>query len=150
VEASNSANLFVAEFMGTPATNTIDGTAIGKGKKIVIEIFRGGSAIPVPDHIRSSLKDKQQVVMCVRPEQIALSKEHQAGFIPLRVCTTLDSGPDTHMYLQSSTGTIIAERDDARLPVKANEIVYVRFPPDSIRLYNKESGELIGLEHYVP
>jgi multiple sugar transport system ATP-binding protein len=146
---NNSANLFVAEFMGTPATNTLDGTVSVEGQESFVRLFDGEAPIPVPPHIRSGLKNKQKVVVCIRPEQIALSKKPQTGYMSLRVYTTLDSGPDTHMYLQSSTGTIIVARDDARLAVSANDVVYALFPQDAIRLYHKETGELIGREHYL-
>lgn len=146
---NNSENLFVAEFMGTPATNTLDGTVGMEGQKAVITLFDGGASIPVPEHIHSSLKNGQEVVMCVRPEQIALSKKPESGYLPLQVYTTLDSGPDTHMYLQSSTGTMIVARDDVRLPVHANDTVYARFREEAIRLYQKDTGQLIGREHYL-
>jgi multiple sugar transport system ATP-binding protein len=143
---NNSINLFVAEFMGSPATNTLDGTASVQGRKPVIELFEGKAEIPLPGDIGTSLEDRQAVVLCIRPEQITLSKEPQSGYLPLQVYTTLNSGPDTHIYLQSSTGTIVVARDDARLAVKANDTVYARFPKDAVRLYNKSSGLLIAPE----
>ncbi len=79
-----------------------------------------------------------------------LKRIHQKnGYVPLKVYTSLDSGPDTHMYLEAETGEKVIARDDAHLPLSANETVYVCFPEEAIRLYDSASGELLGRENYL-
>ena len=146
---NNSANLFVAEFMGSPATNRISGTAQLSDHEANVAVFNGTGSIPLPESVRPYLEDGRAIEFCIRPEQIHLSKEPRPNFVPLQVYTTLDSGPDTHMYLESESGERIIARDEERLDVAINETVHVGFPADAIRLYDPHSTELIGSEYYV-
>jgi multiple sugar transport system ATP-binding protein len=88
------ANLFVAEFIGSPAMNLIRGTAEGQDGKAVLRTAKG-AAIPLPE--RAGLKPGQEIVMGVRPEHVSLGAPGEPG-----LSTTLSvvepTGPEIHLY----------------------------------------------------
>jgi ABC-type sugar transport system ATPase subunit len=61
------ANLFVAQFIGTPPMNTLEG-ALGAGG-----IDTGGGVVPVPPGLGGRIEDGRKLVVGIRPEHLALT-----------------------------------------------------------------------------
>jgi ABC-type sugar transport system ATPase subunit len=64
------ANLFVAQFIGTPAMNCVPGTFTTDGGAAVVV---GDSRFPVPPGLASPLTEGQALVVGVRPEDFAVA-----------------------------------------------------------------------------
>jgi multiple sugar transport system ATP-binding protein len=64
------ANLFVAQFIGTPPMNTLDGTFTTAGGPAVAV---GESRFPVPDGLQSRLEEGRPIVVGARPEHLDVS-----------------------------------------------------------------------------
>ncbi|CAM5770782.1 sugar ABC transporter ATP-binding protein [Labrys miyagiensis] len=68
------ANLFVADFMGSPAMNLIQAKAAQENGRIVLKILNkagGGITLPVPGDITGQpLSDGREVIFGIRPEAI--------------------------------------------------------------------------------
>jgi multiple sugar transport system ATP-binding protein len=68
------ANLFVAQFIGTPPMNTLPGTIRATdGGTPAVDV--GGGHVPVPPGLRASLDDGRPVVVGVRPEHLVLAAD---------------------------------------------------------------------------
>ena len=65
-------NTFVAQFIGTPPMNCVDGV-VGAGGETV-DLGTGGS-VPVPDDLRTALVPGRPVVVGVRPENLAVAPD---------------------------------------------------------------------------
>ncbi|MFO7281370.1 MAG: ABC transporter ATP-binding protein [Thermoanaerobacterales bacterium] len=68
------ANLFVAQFIGTPPMNTLTGTVTtdgGTGPAVDV----GHGRVPLPPGLTTRLEEGRPVVVGVRPEHLALSDE---------------------------------------------------------------------------
>jgi len=61
------ANLFVAQFIGTPPMNTLEGTLGDGGVDI------GAGVVPVPPHLTGRLEGGRKLVVGVRPEHLTLT-----------------------------------------------------------------------------
>ena len=146
-----SANLFVAEFMGTPATNRLRGRIRLRDSSAVVSAVEGSVTVPLtnvwpetaPALVQQLLHDDEQVELCIRPEEMTLSQTPIEGYAQFKVYAALDSGPDVHIYLEGTDGTRIIVRDDTHLAVHADESLYVGFPPGAIKLYRVDTGALI-------
>ncbi|HEY4375535.1 MAG TPA: TOBE domain-containing protein, partial [Acidimicrobiales bacterium] len=64
------ANLFVAQFIGTPAMNCVPGTFTTEGGPAVVV---GDSRFPVPSTLSAPLTEGQALVVGVRPEDFAVA-----------------------------------------------------------------------------
>lgn len=126
------ANLFVADFIGNPKVNLMDGVVSGKN---VVDL--GNFKIPVDTY---NATDK--VVVGIRPEDISISPQQVPGGVEFNAYSVLPSGADS---------TIIARRDDLELTIKVMGIsqikmdqkIWLTFSPQTLNLYNKEDGKLI-------
>ncbi len=67
------ANLFVAQFIGTPPMNTIPGTVSTEGGAPSVDV--GGGRVPVPPGLSAALADGQPVVVGIRPEHLVLAAD---------------------------------------------------------------------------
>jgi ABC-type sugar transport system ATPase subunit len=126
------ANLFVADFIGSPKVNLLDGTASGNGS---VDLGKFKVAV---DTKRAS----EKVVLAIRPEDISISTTSVPGAVEFNAYSVLPSGADS---------TVVAKLDETeitiRVPgiskIKMDEKVWLKFNPEMINLYDKESGNLI-------
>ena len=126
------ANLFVADFIGNPKVNLLDGVVSGKnsvdlGKfKITIDTFNTSG----------------DVVVGIRPEDIAISSQPVPGAVEFSAYSVLPSGADS---------TIIARQGELELTIKVMGIskiqmddrIWLTFDPKTLNLYDKAGGNLI-------
>lgn len=128
-------NLFVADFIGNPKVNLLEGRVIGQD---LVEVGH----FHVPVNTKDATGD---VVLGIRPEDIAISLdpvEYGEEFVAYSV---LPSGADT---------TIIARQEQYELSVKEigvssiemDQKIWLCFKKDAINLYDKQSGNLINAD----
>jgi multiple sugar transport system ATP-binding protein len=126
------ANLFVADFIGNPKVNLLDGEISGKN---TVDI--GKFTITVDTAYATG-----KVVVGIRPEDISISTEPIPGAVEFTVYSVLPAGADS---------TIIARQGAVELTIKVmgiskikmDEKVWLSFDPQSLNLYNKQTGNLI-------
>jgi multiple sugar transport system ATP-binding protein len=126
------ANLFVADFIGNPKVNLLEGVVSGKNSvdlgKFKISVETGNAT--------------GKVVVGIRPEEIAISPQPIPGGVEFSAYSVLPSGADS---------TIIAKLGDVELTIKVMGIskiqmddrVWLTFNPQTLNLYDEGSGNLI-------
>jgi multiple sugar transport system ATP-binding protein len=127
------ANLFVADFIGNPKVNLLDGCVDGR------------NTVQVGDFkIRMNTYSEQgEAVVAVRPEDITIFTEPQPDAIEFTAYSVLPAGADS---------TIVAHRGQTEITVKVMGIskvqmdqkIWLRFDSDSLNLYDKASGNLVA------
>jgi multiple sugar transport system ATP-binding protein len=127
-------NLFVADFIGNPKVNLLGGVVSSKNTvdlgefKIAIDTFNAAG----------------DVVVGIRPEDIAIAERPEPGAVEFNAYSVLPSGADS---------TIIARRGKVELTIRVMGIskiqmdqkIWLTFDPQTLNLYDKESGNLIVL-----
>jgi multiple sugar transport system ATP-binding protein len=125
-------NLFVADFIGNPKVNLLDGSVNG-GNCVQISDFQ----IPVnPGSARGD------TVVAVRPEDIAVLTKPEPDAVEFTAYSVLPAGADS---------TIVAQRGKTEITVKVmgiskirmDEKIWLKFNPETLNLYDKESGNLL-------
>ncbi len=128
------ANLFVADFIGNPKVNLLDGVMDGSSC-----VDLGKFKIPISTQPTTAFG---QVVVAMRPEDIAVSAQPVPGAVEFIAYSVLPAGADT---------TIVARREGAEITVKVTGIskirmddrIWLKFDPAALNLYDKESGNLV-------
>jgi ABC-type sugar transport system ATPase subunit len=125
------ATRFVAEFIGRPAMNTIEG-------EIRDGVFRTGAlAVPVAG------RPDGPIVLGVRPEQLVLSDTQgdESDLFTVDVVERVE--PDTLIFLKNSGTEVIvrAFREVAELAPGA--AVGVAFPAEALHFFDRETGERV-------
>jgi multiple sugar transport system ATP-binding protein len=126
------ANLFVADFIGNPKVNLLNGVVVGERCVSV-----GSFNLAVDTGNASG-----EVVVALRPEDATISTQPSSDTVEFNVYSVLPSGSET---------TIVASRDDVEITVKEagvskikmDDKIWLKFDPRALNLYDKESGNLI-------
>jgi multiple sugar transport system ATP-binding protein len=124
------ANLFVAEFIGSPSMNLLHGVA----EKTCV-IGEGGIKLPLPKN--HGAKVGQKVVYGIRPEHLAIGKG-----IAAKITVTEPTGPEIHVYAdvgEKEMCAIIRERQI----LKRGQAVQLAPDLDKVLLFDAESGKAI-------
>ena len=126
------ANLFVADFIGNPKVNLLDGVVIGQN---LVKV----------DDFNVSL-DTYSVtgenMVAVRPEDVIVSTEPEQDALEFVAYSVLPAGADS---------TIVAHRGKTEITIKVMGIsnimmdqkIWLKFIPDTLNLYDKKSGNLV-------
>jgi multiple sugar transport system ATP-binding protein len=127
------ANLFVADFIGNPKVNLLEGTVEGED---TIQIADFKIAIENQDA-------KGRTVVAIRPEDINILTQPEAGAVEFMAYSVLPAGADS---------TIVARRGETEITVKVigiskirlDDRIWLKFDPETLNLYDKESGSLLA------
>jgi multiple sugar transport system ATP-binding protein len=130
-------NLFVAQFIGSPAMNVIEGTLRGTGAATAVE--GAGTRWPVPAQIGGS--NGQAVHYGIRPGDIHLAPAGQG--IAAKVIVVEPTGAETELLLQIGDAqfVVVIHGRTAALP---DETVYLAIDADKAHVFDTASGKRLG------
>ena len=124
---NHPANRFVAEFVGSPSMNFVDG-------KIENETFVSESIkIPV------TRQNTDQITIGIRPEHIRVSTEAQNGAIPATVYVTELMGNETFVFLSVGSNKLIA-RAAADFRADVESPVWLRIDAEKAHYFDRQTG----------
>jgi multiple sugar transport system ATP-binding protein len=128
---SRPANRFVAEFIGTPAMNMIEGELRIEGGR---PVFTGpGIAVTLPQAPGRMLA-APQATLGVRPEDIALVPPDAPGAIPARVTVSELTGAERYHFIAVGSSSIIL-RTPATTVLHPGETVSLGLDPGRLHLF---------------
>jgi ABC-type sugar transport system ATPase subunit len=135
----NPANLFVAEFIGDPRINLLDGTLVTVGGERVVRF--ADAAIPVPAGLQGP---DGPVTFAIRPENITIVERQSPFSLQAAVDIVQPTGSQTIISLtvRGHRVTALIPRFETSLPKKT---IWIEFPPDQITLFDKGSGSRLPL-----
>ncbi|MCM1289914.1 MAG: ABC transporter ATP-binding protein [Corallococcus sp.] len=130
-------NLFVADFVGNPTMNFIDGKAVVKGNEAAIEAL-GQKFTFKSDAIDA--EGELDVVLGVRPEFLRLERGESFG----KIYATLPAGMETTVKLAVGD-SVLTSVVFGGVDYPVNQEVNYEIVGDKIVLFNKESQNKIGI-----
>jgi multiple sugar transport system ATP-binding protein len=126
------ANLFVADFIGNPKVNLLNGVVVGHNTvdlgKFTITMHTGNVT--------------GEVVVAVRPEDVSVSTQPAPGAVEFNAYSILPSGAES---------TIVARREGMEITIKVmgtskikmDDKIWLTFDQAALNLYGKENGNLV-------
>jgi multiple sugar transport system ATP-binding protein len=121
------ANRFVAEFVGSPSMNFVDGQV--SNSLFVSESIQ----IPV------TRKDTDQITIGIRPEHISVLTEPQNGAIPATVYVTELMGNETFVFLSVGSNRLIA-RAPAEFRAELESRVWLQIQNEKAHFFDRQTG----------
>lgn len=122
------AGRFVAEFIGRPAMNTIDGD-------IEDGVFRSGDfALPMPGWAPG------RAVLGIRPEHIVLHEEPSEGTVAFRLDVPELVEPDILLFATCGAVPLVVRTKAERIDLQRGDPLYLEFPVDRLHLFDPQSG----------
>jgi len=138
------ANRFVAEFIGSPPINMLEGEIKRRNGRVEIEI--DDYFLTVPVRMENVLRESNlsRVLVGVRPENVSIFMEKQVNSLPADVELVESIGSDLYVYLIHKDKTIIARtQPSAKLPI--GRTVWLTFDCEKTHIFNIQNGlSLVG------
>ena len=125
------ANLFVAEFIGSPSMNLLKGEVTDQGVKT-----SDGTVLPLPPVHKA--RAGQKVVYGIRPEHWEIGRGVKAT-----VNVTEPTGPEMHIYAELGGQEVCAITQD-RVQLKREQEIELSPRLDKIHLFDQQSGKVMA------
>jgi len=125
------ANIFVAQFIGAPSMNIMDGSVTDG------QIMLGAAALPIS---AAQLAEGTMVKIGIRPDDLVIGSADPLlqGTVSLRE----PLGPETLLYLQSDMGEIILRAPGVN-PPEVGDVIALGASVGNIHLFDAETGEAL-------
>jgi multiple sugar transport system ATP-binding protein len=131
------ANRFVAEFVGSPGMNFLEGSH-DEGSRV----FKSGNlALPLPDEQLEQLNNHTRATLGIRPEHVHVSMLAREGWLPANVYVTELMGNETFVFLRLPGGEKLISRAAADFRAEQDMPVWVQFEIERAAFFDAESGE---------
>ena len=135
------ANLFVADFMGNPQINKLDGAITVEGGGKVYSSATGSLTVPLDEDIAGSVSEGQEVALVMHPEWLKASLAPVENSIEMKVYVSLMAGCETLIFLQSG-GLSLVTREQGQTVFQADTNIWVTL--NRYNLYDMGTEALIG------
>jgi multiple sugar transport system ATP-binding protein len=132
----NPANLFVAQFIGSPGMNILKGVVCEKDGNLFVAV--DDSLLPLPE--KSNVTIGQQVLYGVRPEHLLPTKDGDGFSATINVVEP--TGPEIHLYSSLSNQDICAISRE-RLDWKADEKIALQPQLDHVHVFDAQTEETV-------
>jgi len=131
-------NLFVADFVGNPTMNFIDGTAKFSGRTAELEMLGNKFKFETEEELQA--EGEKQVVVGVRPEFLRVEQGNLVG----KVYATLPTGMETTVKIMAGK-TILTAVVFGGVDYPVNSSINYEIVSKNIILFDKESSNRIGI-----
>ncbi len=135
---NNPANRFVAEFVGSPSMNFLEGKT-DFGNRCFVS---GETVLKLNEEQIQRLHNKENLTIGFRPEYIAVSIEEKEGWVNANVYVTELMGNETFVFLEIGKSKIIA-RTPADFRADFGMNVFVKFDTGKAKFFDTKTEETI-------
>ena len=143
----NPISLRVADFIGNPRINFVEGQAKrGEDGGLTLTSPLGRMAF-APEHLTDEVPAQSSfdVVLGIRPEKIGICCQEGDGAIPASVYATQPAGSETTIHLKMDDGSVVLAKEMGIRNYAVDQVVHVKIAPDKLNVFAKETGRLIKM-----
>jgi multiple sugar transport system ATP-binding protein len=137
---NHPANRFVAEFVGSPGMNFIEGR-LSVGERVFTSV---DLTLPLLDSQIEYMNNKERITLGIRPEHVHVSTTARVEFIPATVYVTELMGNETFVFMRLSGGEKLVARAAADFRAEEDTPVWVRFEMERAIFFDTESGAAVN------
>ena len=143
----NPISLRVADFIGNPRINFVEGQAKrGEDGSLTVTSPLGRMAF-APERLTDEVPAQSSfdVVLGIRPEKIGICCQEGDGAIPASVYATQPAGSETTIHLKMDDGSVVLAKEMGIRNYAVDQVVHVRIDPDKLNVFAKDTGRLIKM-----
>ena len=143
----NPISLRVADFIGNPRINFVEGQAKrGEDGGLVVTSSLGRMSFTA-DCLTDELPAQSSfdVVLGIRPEKIGICSQNGDGAIAASVYATQPAGSETTIHLKMDDGSVVLAKEMGIRNYAVDQVVHVRIDPDKLNVFAKDTGRLIKM-----
>lgn len=140
----NPATLRVANFIGNPRINLLDGNATTNSDQMTVTSGLGKHVFTRAQCINFTENADFECSIGFRPEQIAISKTQTPGAAKASVYSVMPAGSETLIQLSLDGQTFLAKQLGIKR-YEMNETVYLTVPQELMNVFDQRNGALIKM-----
>ena len=143
----NPISLRVADFIGNPRINFVEGQARrGEDGGLTVTSPLGRMAF-APGRLTDEVPAQSSfdVVLGIRPEKIGICCQEGDGAIPASVYATQPAGSETTIHLKMGDDSVVLAKEMGIRNYAVDQVVHVKIAPDKLNVFAKETGRLIKM-----
>ena len=142
----NPVSLRVADFIGNPRINFVEGQARRDDNGGLVVTSPLGRMEFTQDRLTDELPAQTSfdVVLGIRPEKIGIHCQEGDG-IPASVYATQPAGSETTIHLKMTDDSVVLAKEMGIRNYAVDQIVHVKIDPDKLNVFAKETGRLIKM-----
>ena len=143
----NPISLRVADFIGNPRINFVEGQAKrGEDGGLVVTSSLGRMSFTA-DCLTDELPAQSSfdVVLGIRPEKIGICSQNGDGAIAASVYATQPAGSETTIHLKMTDDSVVLAKEMGIRNYAVDQVVHVKIAPDKLNVFAKETGRLIKM-----
>ena len=143
---NDPANQFVASFIGSPPMNFIPARLKQRDGRLLALLDSGQARCELPLGLAANEQDGREILLGIRPEQIALGASEGNGLPAIRaeVQVTEPTGPDLLVFVTLNQ-TKVCCRLAPDVACRVGDSLNLQFDPARVLLFDAASGERLGL-----
>ena len=142
---NNPANLYVADFIGNPRINFVDGKAERSASGLVVNSVLGKMEFP-SSHLKDENMPKEKsfdAVLGIRPEQITINTSRQSpSDVEAHIYTSMPAGSETLVTVKVG-GVSMVIKALGITHYSPDQVVYLSIDTEQINVFDKKSEHLI-------
>ncbi|HHJ1296511.1 sn-glycerol-3-phosphate ABC transporter ATP-binding protein UgpC [Pseudomonas sp. P1B16] len=144
---NDPANQFVASFIGSPPMNFIPVRLARQDGRLLALLDSGQARCELPLGVAGAELDGREIILGIRPEQIALGTGEGNGLPGIRadVQVTEPTGPDLLVFVTLNQ-TKVCCRLAPDVACKVGDSLNLQFDPARVLLFDAASGERLSLD----
>jgi len=143
---NDPANQYVASFIGSPPMNFIPVRLAKQDGRLLALLDSGQARCELPLGVASDEMDGREIILGIRPEQIALGSGEGNGLPGIRaeVQVTEPTGPDLLVFVTLNQ-TKVCCRLAPDVACRVGDSLNLQFDPARVLLFDADSGERLDL-----
>ncbi len=141
----NPCSLRVADFIGNPSINFLDGKAKLTENGLEVDSIIGKMKFPkkdMTDNVKEKADKEFDVVLGIRPEKVIVSEKEDKSMIPAAVYTCQPAGSETIIDIKNNDKIVLAKDLGLRF-LEGDRKVWVKFDSSQVNVFDKKSGLLL-------
>jgi len=129
------ANLFVAQFIGSPAMNVVNGVVRRSSGRAFVET-PGGLRWPIAADVGA---DGRPVAYGVRPENLTLASVGADGAVPAQIVVVEPTGAETELLVQAGDAQLTLVTH-SRARVNPGDRIGLAIDPSHVHVFDRDGG----------
>lgn len=142
---NNPANLYVADFIGNPRINFVDGKAEASASGLTVNSVLGRMTFPA-DHLKDENMPQEasfDAVLGIRPEQVTINTSRQSpSDIEAHIYTSMPAGSETLVTVKVG-GVSMVIKALGITHYNPDQVVYLSIDTTKINVFDKKTENLI-------
>jgi multiple sugar transport system ATP-binding protein len=141
-------NLFVAQFIGSPIMNVLDGAISNEEGNNMLILGENGLKFPLSISIFDSIRNKNipegRLAVGVRSEAVLVERQPEENYIKAQVRSIEPVGPHDFVNVKVGARAVVA-KTPPRYIEKTGDIVWIHFEEQQMHFFDKRSGSSLNI-----